>query len=84
MSKEPQKRRVIIEEAPYLYYDPEYADQVAQLAKDLIIARDKYLAAWLAWSQCALGAGLDPETESDIMKGIMEDVQKTAAGREAK
>lgn len=63
------------------YYDAAYVQDVIRTAEEFLLARDRYIAAWLKWRSCCLGASSTPEDESDIMRGILEaayDAQKAS------
>lgn len=66
------KNRVIVDVGPYAYYDPDYPELVAEAAREFLVARDKYIAAWVKWHSTALGAELDAERECEIMQGILQ------------
>lgn len=58
------------------FYDPGYVTDVMRLAEEFLLARDRYIAAWLDWQGCCLGVGFTPEQEAQIMQGILEDALK--------
>lgn len=52
------------------YYVDGYPEHVAEMARQLLLARDAYVGAWLDWADTPLGAG-DPRDEAAIIERIL-------------
>lgn len=66
------------------YYEDGYDTMVGNAAKNLIIARDKYLEAFFEWQSTCLSGFNDIEVEINTMKNIMEKIEKTKTEEEKK
>jgi len=54
------------------YYVRGFPEQVAEAALEFMLARDRYIGAWLAWHATPLGADCDPRSEAVCIEAILE------------
>jgi hypothetical protein len=70
--------------AALTFYDADYVEHIAGVARAFLLARDAYVGAWLAWRETPLGAADgDPRDEAAVMESIFKAALESRAIDEA-